>query len=81
MDLQLCDHLYISHSVDSKTRAKNLPKKIYKVNGKIAKSSNFMPVSLCSVSEMEVSLGGVKREHFTLEVLPRLLQKGERLAK
>ena len=30
--------------------------------------------------EMEAPLGGAKREHFTLEVLPQLLQKGERLA-
>ena len=29
---------------------------------------------------MEASLGSAKLEHFTLEVLPRLLQKGERLA-
>ena len=71
----------------------DVPREIYKVS-RVVRVTLEMPAGFMHVHmhapytvsllrmfvEMEAPLGGAKREHFTLEVLPQLLQKGERLA-
>ena len=71
----------------------DVPREIYKVS-RVVRVTLEMPAGFMHVHmhapytvsllrmfvEMEAPLGGAKREHFTLEVLPLLLQKGERLA-
>ncbi|KAL5466862.1 hypothetical protein EMCRGX_G031019 [Ephydatia muelleri] len=49
MDKRLCDHLFISHSVDSKTHAKDRPKKIYKKWKRrwVVLSGNISPSKCC----------------------------------
>lgn len=73
---QLCDQLCISHSVDpdKEMRATDLPKKIHKVSGNITLSScAYGPCLTHLFLEMETPLGNTQLEHFTLEVLPKLL--------
>ena len=96
MEQQLCDYLYICHAVGAVKKIageQDVPREVYKVS-RVVRVTLEMPAGFMYVHmhaphtvsllrmfvEMEAPLGGAKREHFTLEVLPQLLQKGDRLA-